>query len=370
MTEQEHKSKVPTLRTTAITDWLNDLRAVLMGYKRAHLALDDPRPTADEAKLASLEADPVKLRYYQEDIKEEIEYWDERNDIARSYLVESARGADNAEAKQLICTAIERKKTASQIIEELKTRFNSTDSRVVNAYELHLSGMKILSGEKATSFITRMKEQVEKLRQKGRTYTDSDLAGRLLQGMKGNQEYAMIIAAMETMKNLQFNDAVTQLQVKDEAEAATSKSATTESINMAQVSTTAGGAKPNTNGVGGGGVECQICRKTGHSAADCHFRNKKNPGNQNSNRSRGSGRGNGKGRGSGSGRGSGGKRDNSNIKCFNCDLMGHYASDCKKEKRKRDPKDKNNQETKRNKPNSTGNWDGDEFSGMFQEEKV
>lgn len=48
----------------------------------------------------------------------------------------------------------------------------------------------------------------------------------------------------------------------------------------------------------------------------------------NANSSDGRGRGRGRGRGHGFGTG----RDKSHIKCFNCDLYGHFASECKNKK--------------------------------------
>ena len=160
-----------------------------MGYKRAHLVLKDKRPELNETKVAELAATPTRLRHYNEEVKEQQEDWDERNDIVRSRLLESVKDPENSEAKQMIYAGIKKGDTAAKICEDLVKRFDSTDHRVINAAIKRFTAMKAAPGEKATSYITRLKEQQEDLKQKGKEFSDGEMVGRLLDGLKGHPTY-------------------------------------------------------------------------------------------------------------------------------------------------------------------------------------
>ena len=270
MTEEAKHTKAPELRRYGIQTWVEEFKGYLMGNKRSHLSLRDPRPTADEDTLDELASQGAKLRRYEEEIKESQKEWDERNDIVRSKLLECTIDPDNSEARQLVFEGIKNDKTAIEILEILIKRFDYTDTRVINAAIKKFTSMKAASGEKATSFITRLKEQQEQLRQKGKTFDDGELVGRLLEGLKDNPTYSMNIAALETVKNLTFKDAIEQLQTKDEADAAAG--VTTETVAVAYSTTPTAPAESNKREQP---MTCQICKKIGHSAIYCRFRNKK-----------------------------------------------------------------------------------------------
>ena len=172
MSEDYKTTKIPALRRHGIQTWLEEFKGALMGYKRSHLALKDPRPEPEEEKLDEYTNQPAKLRTYLSDVKDDQEDWDERNDIVLSRLLESVKDNDNSEARQMIYAGIKDDKTALELVESLTKRFDSTDSRVINAAIKRFTAMKAASGEKATSFITRLKEQQEQLKQKGKTFSD------------------------------------------------------------------------------------------------------------------------------------------------------------------------------------------------------
>jgi hypothetical protein len=238
----------------------------------------------------------------------------------------------------------------------LTTRFASTDSRVANAAIKRWTAMKAAPGEKATSFITRLREQEENLRQKGKTFSDGELVGRLLEGLAENKTYQMNVAALETVRDLKFADAILQLQTKDEADAAAGEEPETASMAHGTI----GAATANTETTQ---IICQICKKKGHSATHCRFREKKtNSGNQGGFKNTNN-----------KGGGNNGKQKNlKDVKCYNCQKMGHYARDCRSKKRTQE-NGKNDSKTdepnnKKQKTNGNGSWDNDEFSGMFQED--
>lgn len=364
MTDESKSLKTPQLNRNGITVWVEEFKGHLMGYKRSHLALEEERPTASEDKKTELEDKPAQLRYYLEDVKEDQERWDERNDIVCCRLIDSVKDPINSEAKQLIFEAIRGKKKAKEICEILVKRFDSTDSRVINAMVKRWTALKGAPGEKATSFITRLKEMQEYLRQKGKTYDNGELVGRLLDGLKGVKQYEMIIAAMETVKNLKFEDAIEQLRTKDEAEMAAEGETQTETAAMAHGAPTARkahGAPPTPNHQRDDNIECQICKKKGHSAYRCHFREKgKGQGNQY------------QGSKYQKQKSGGNKKNIKDVECFICHKKGHYARDCRSKARGKEHKSnqgENEPNPKRQRTNGQGDWDSEEFSGMFQENK-
>lgn len=353
------KCRIPQLREHGITDWLDEFKGYLMRHKRAHLAIDSTRPQRNDAKVAELAAGlnpETALRRYLADLKEQQEDWDERNDIAISNLIESTKEASNSEARQIIFDNFKNNLSAKEICNMLIKRFDSVDPRVVNAMIRRWTSLKIIPGERATSFITRLNEVKENLRKKGKTYTDGELVGRLLEGLKDESRYAMSVAAMETVKGLTWEDAVTQLQTKDTAEFV-EPDAGTETAAMATAY-----APSSRSGEGSGDDKCQICKKSGHLASKCRFRYDKKEEKADK----------------------GKRKDNSNfkeknkknIKCFNCGKQGHYANECRlPDKRKADDTkkrkhgDTDESENKRAKTNGSGSWDKDEFSGMMREKK-
>ena len=159
MSDETKTTKIPAINRHGIITWHEAFQGALMGYKRAHLALKNPRPEVDPNEERQHATNAGNLRRYLDRVKDDQDDWDERNDIARNRLIESASDTDNSEARQMIFAAIKEDKTAKEICELLIKRFQNTDSRVVNAAVKYWTSMKAAKGEKATSFITRLKEQ-------------------------------------------------------------------------------------------------------------------------------------------------------------------------------------------------------------------
>ena len=136
-----------------------------MGRKRAHLALTEPRPELNEEEAAGLGA--AALRRYQEKLQEEQDTWDERNDISVSALMESAKGPNCLEAKQIIKDLLSEGKLGKEITDALVERFDSHDPRVVNAMMRNWTHLDLIPGENATSYITRLNEKRGELSKKG-----------------------------------------------------------------------------------------------------------------------------------------------------------------------------------------------------------
>lgn len=336
-----------------------------MGYKRAHLALSTAKPKTDQAKLDALIASgsAVKRRKYEKDIKDEQDDWMERNDIVISRLIECAKGQENTEAKQIIMDMNKDDKTAKEICDALMARFDSVDARVVNASVKRFASMRAAQGEKATSYITRLKEAKQLLQQKGKVFSDGELVGRLLDGLSGIAEYEMTVAALETVKGLRFEDAVEHLQTKDETiEAVDDNRNAPQEIAAVAVTSS---RNPTPAHISASADVCQICKKRGHTANKCHHRYKGNPVEKNQKHGQGGGK----------------NKDKKDVECYNCGKKGHYARDCRLPKRnsgdkEKTPPNKQEPDSKRRKQNNgaankgggKGDWDkNDEYSGMMQE---
>ena len=145
----EWKSRIPPLDQNNITNWLVDLRAVLMGKKRAHLVLIHPRRMRDNEHAVNL--GPAAQRRYDEKLEEDQEEWDERNDIALCALMESDDGPESVEGKQIIKDMLMQGRNASQITSVLVDRFDTQGPRVINAMMKHFAEIKLIRPENSTS---------------------------------------------------------------------------------------------------------------------------------------------------------------------------------------------------------------------------
>ena len=129
----------------------------------------------------------------------------------------------------------------------------------------HWASMRKASREKATSFITRLNEARNELLKKRKEFTNGELVGRLLDGLPGENEYQANVAAMYTIPNLQFEEAVRHLRYKDIVDGLGGEETKMKTVAYTYVKKTCGETK----------VTCQICNKPGHKAPDCWFKNSK-----------------------------------------------------------------------------------------------
>jgi|SaaInlV_150m_DNA_4_1039716.scaffolds.fasta_scaffold01866_2 hypothetical protein len=354
MSDENKHIRIPQLRTKGIAMWLEEFKACLMGWKSSQLALEQKRPEEDPIEIQYHTPVPpmatTALDNYKAGIKKDQIMWDERNDRVKSLLVQATSSTENTEARQLIMESIREGKTSKEICDALVARFFSTDSRIVNVAIAEMSSLKAASGEKATSFITRLLESKEELRQMGKIYSNGEMVGRLMDGLKDSPDYAMIIATFETIKDLRFEDAIEQLRTKDRR--TNIDKPPTETAAFAQGTNDSQHQQRDRNK-----TNCQICRKPGHSASTCHYRysgqktNKKN-GPQNTKNS----------------------DKKHHIRCFKCGKKGHYASDCRTKKGNTSVNSEEKTEApdpKRQKTGTSGhsNWDDEHFSGMLNEQE-
>ena len=322
---------VPVLVKNGIQLYKRNLSAFLMKDKSAHKALTEDRPPAGGGAAGE------KIR----------EAWNERNDIACSYLVESCSGPENLGPRLIIMDALNLPvpKTAREIFVDLEKEYNNGDNiMLILQAKQEFNNLQFTSDETATSFIMRILEAKQELSILGQVISDNiDCLGVLLGAMDRSGKFDSLSAA------LRAKGAVTWAEAKATVQSAEStiKGNQQEKANLAR-------PKPkNTSAVTGdrnrqkqdsGKSNCQICAKPGHSAKNCYHRFKGADEHQ----AKGSEKRNKHNTADKD------KKDLSKIECFKCHKMGHFANKCttKKDGSKRD----------------IAPWDDDEKSNMLRED--
>ena len=298
--EETTKTYVPALDQDNIANWLDeDLTGYLMGRKRAHLALNSDRPKINEEVLDGYRS-PKEKNKYKEKVEAAQEFWDERNDLCIWAMLESSKHPNCLESNQIIKAKLKEGKTSKEITEALRERFDSKDPRVVNDLMSKWTNNQLFKGEKATSLVIRLNAGRKELEKKGKKF--GEMVGRLLDALGSEPRYAANVAAMHTIKDLKYEDAVAQLRNIDIVEGLRAEQRTVETAALtvrrpSNKSTTV--------------VKCQICDKGGHTAKNCYWRgNKQDNKTQNGNKT---------------------QQNNSTVKndkCYNCGKRGHHAKQC------------------------------------------
>ena len=306
--EETTKTYVPALDQDNIANWLDeDLTGYLMGRKRAHLALTSERPKIIDEEMEAHRTQTERNKY-KEKVETAQELWDERNDLCIWAMLESSKHPNCLEANQIIKEQLKAGKTSKDITAALRDRFDSKDPRVVNALMSRWTTNRLISGEKATSLIIRLNAGRQELEKKGKKFDNGEMVGRLLDALGGEPRYAANVAAMHTIKDLKYEDAVAQLRNIDIVEGLRDGVVTTE---------TAALTVRKSNQTKNSTVKCQICEKPGHTAKKCYWRNKNqtdqppiDPKSQQT------------------------TTPTTDIKCYNCGKRGHFAKNCHKPDRR------------------------------------
>ena len=326
--QTETRSKVPQFKKEDPHGWRQEFTGYMRRHNMAHLALTLNKPTGQD-NLAT---------------------WEKKNSMCISYLQEAVNQPENRGPKSIVFAHENRNKTAKELCDILTTKYHVKDPRAIHAAQESFHGLRLLDGEKATSFITRIEEGREVLRRLGKTLDEEiDLVGRLITGMEKDTRYAALSNALKLQTQLTWDGACKAVEAEDRMhpDPATVPEA-------AKIAITQSG-KP-TQPIG----NCQLCGKDNHIAKTCHFRYKRDGDNQ------GSGQG-------GKNKQSGGQKE---ITCFYCKKKGHKSFDCRKKKRDGEQGKKGKGKGDKPAEKSTtghkrkGGWDdndSEEFSGMMQQ---
>ncbi|XP_042472199.1 uncharacterized protein LOC122054838 [Zingiber officinale] len=227
-----------------------------------------------------------------------------------------------------ILLQIATKKTAKDVWDSLKTRYLGSD-RVkkarVQTLKSEFDALRMKETETIDEFAGKLSALSSKFSTLGATLEDSSLVKKLLNSVP--DKFFPIVAGIEQFYDLEsipFEEAIGRLKAYEE-----------RTLRL----------RSNTNGTEGEllltHAEWQMRQKG--SSVDTSSGGKER-GSNSSNRGKGHGRG--RGRGCGRGRGTqrqdsaggtsgnnSGTRDKRHIKCFNCEKMGHYASECYSKRR-------------------------------------
>ncbi|KAK9076083.1 hypothetical protein SSX86_004416 [Deinandra increscens subsp. villosa] len=241
---------------------------------------------------------------------------EKKSKVARAYIFQAI--------PEEILLQVAKKKTAKEVWDSLKTRFVGAD-RVQKA-RLHtlkseFEALRMKEGETIDEYAGKLSGMISKYNSVGAVLGDEELVRKLLDTV--TDKFIHLVASMEQyseVETMPFEKAIGRLKAYEDR------------VKLRQ---------------GGSSVENSLLftKVEGHS---------QNKGNTKSSTGRGRGSGNDRGgrsgsRGRGSSRGRGGRggsgsshdnggwnqkpRDKKNIRCFNCQAFGHYASECKSEKK-------------------------------------
>lgn len=277
--DKKTHSAAPKFTKIGFHTWKSKMTSYLRGRKQSHLALTTNRPNANVNQ------------------GEERRRWDERNDIALSHLAESVDQPENRAAERIVLAMTEDNKTATQIITALKDRFFIEDNHVRIHCNTLFSTAAFLPGEKPISFLSRLEDMKTNLTNLGKEIDDdSDMLGQLMAAMNKEPRFAVLLAAMKTQPDMNWDRAVEMLSTQIGGD---------EPIEHAKYT------KPNESS------NCQICGKKNHTAKKCYYRFKDNGGvNKDTNVTRD-------------------KRDKTHVTCFRCQKNGHYSNECPDKTKKR-----------------------------------
>jgi len=296
MTSEEKigSSKVPQFREHDPIGWYDQFEGFMM-RSAADTALIEERPEEEGSKQST---------------------WDKRNKICISYLQEAVCESQNTSARLIVFDRnVNRHKSAKQICDILIETFRIKDARVIHSELENFAGLKLETNERPISFINRIEEAREKLRQLGRTLNEEvDLVGRLIAGLEIHADYRALAVGIKLQANISWTEAKNMVRAEDLANPKHQK--TTSEQEKAHFTST------NKNET----ITCQICRKPGHSAAKCFHRFKGDP-NKNDRKQSDE---------------KGSYEKGKQIKCYYCGKIGHKAPDCRKKKKDMENKKKDN----------------------------
>lgn len=307
----------------------------LMGKNGAEMTLRVPRPI--QGGVAG---------------EKERRKWDERNDQAISLLADACQKEHGPYNTVLNALTRDPRPTARELLTTLEAEYNLVDNVYIAQMQKDFNNLGLIPKEAVSSFMARIQEQKQVLVALGKVVTDDiDCLGILINALDKDTKHGHLTAAIR-MEAVPTWANIKRAIIRSEANTDNASAATDPPVEK-------------TNYAGAGETNCQICGKSGHSAKKCFHRykgqedttTKVNPS---------------KGGGGGGGR-LGGKlketdkkttKDLSTIKCFKCNKLGHYASNCP-DKGKEKGKDKEKGKGNKN-PNSP--WDeAEEVSGMMRE---
>ena len=206
---------LPIITPTRFGRWKFLFKAYL-AERKCIKALEQPRPSIDENVFVNLldeDGDETEeSRAYLRIIRVRGRKWDRLDRQAYGYLVRACE--PNASAMEVILREELDGALASDILEQLETRFSQADmTGVVQAKLAAFHSTEIDPKESTEIFVNRLLEKRRELHELGLAYVDKDVfcLGRLKESLVRDTRFQTIACTMRSTPNLTWDDAVKQL---------------------------------------------------------------------------------------------------------------------------------------------------------------
>ena len=163
--EDKVRASVPKFEKRGLVQWRRKFSAFIRKDKRAHIALETVRPVGG----------PVTAR----------NEWDERNDIALSYLSEACSDAANDGAERIVLDGLDASNTCTEILDQLEQEYFIQDNLFVLQAQKKFTNILFTPNETGESVITRILEGKRDLVNLGKVINDdTDCFGVLLNALE------------------------------------------------------------------------------------------------------------------------------------------------------------------------------------------
>ena len=308
MTEKSAKSygAPPEFDPIQFPKWTKLMMGHLIKYVGVVQALESPEPEVDDkafVKTLHKGQKTDKTTMHVQQIAKKKRKWIAKNEKGYSFIMESCK--NHPIALQIVLT--NERRNGQEVMHLLKERFQIQSTRIQQVEIAKFSGLVMIHGEKAESFVNRILESKGILEGYGMTISeDIQCMGRLVDGLLGNDTYKVIGAAINVAHGIDWKSAVQMLIAEDIKQAATISAQREIAKSVRQQEGKSDRYKRRGEGEGGwtkvtrrndksggqyrdrdhdsrdrgqrqqtrGDRNCHVCGKSNHLSSECNYRKK------------------------------------------------------------------------------------------------